>query len=80
MGWGISWYIENMLIPELFVRRGSSYTFMIEGGTDSTNLARYHPFYITDSINGGRLQNSVAAMAVSKTEWNLSLFLLMESP
>ncbi|KZC10983.1 Protein Skeletor, isoforms D/E, partial [Dufourea novaeangliae] len=52
--WGISWYINDMLIPEITVERGQTYTFIVEGGNDPTNLARrYHPFYITDSIEGG---------------------------
>lgn len=35
------------------VERGQTYTFVVEGGDDSTNPARYHPFYITDSKEGG---------------------------
>ena len=58
VGWGIAWYINGTLIPELIVERGKNYTFIIEGGTDPTDLAVYHPFYITDSISGGRLQNT----------------------
>ena len=50
--------MNGILIPELVVTRGSEYTFIVEGGTDENSLNRYHPFYITDSINGGRLQNS----------------------
>ena len=57
-GWGITWYINGTLIPELIVERGKTYTFIVEGGTDPNNLAVYHPFYITDSIGGGRLQNT----------------------
>ena len=64
-GWGISWYINGTLIPELVVERGKTYTFIIEGGTDSTDLSNYHPFYITDSISGGRLQNTEEEKAVS---------------
>ena len=56
-GWGIAWYINGTLIPELIVERNKTYTFIIEGGTDPNSLAVYHPFYITDSIVGGRLQN-----------------------
>ncbi|CAH0554651.1 unnamed protein product [Brassicogethes aeneus] len=51
--WGICWYINDMLIPEVTVERGQTYTFTIEGGADETNPARYHPFYITDSSEGG---------------------------
>lgn len=51
--WGISWWINDLLIPEIVVERGETYTFMIEGGADSTLGARYHPFYITSSSEGG---------------------------
>nr|XP_022918431.1 protein Skeletor, isoforms B/C isoform X1 [Onthophagus taurus] len=51
--WGISWYIDGLLIPELTLVRGKTYTFIVEGGDDSTNKARYHPFYITSSPEGG---------------------------
>ncbi|XP_071554169.1 protein Skeletor, isoforms B/C-like isoform X1 [Temnothorax nylanderi] len=51
--WGIAWYINDLLIPEITVERGKTYTFIVEGGDDYTNPARYHPFYITDSPEGG---------------------------
>lgn len=52
-GWGISWWINGQLIPVLYVERGTTYTFVPEGGHDPSNSARYHPFYITDSPKGG---------------------------
>ncbi|KAH6948902.1 hypothetical protein HPB50_026879 [Hyalomma asiaticum] len=52
-GWGISWWINEELIPVLHVQRGTTYTFVVEGGVDPSNSARYHPFYITDSSKGG---------------------------
>lgn len=52
-GWGISWWINEELIPVLHVERGKTYTFVVEGGVDPSNSARYHPFYITDSSKGG---------------------------
>ncbi|XP_021913275.1 protein Skeletor, isoforms B/C [Zootermopsis nevadensis] len=58
--WGISWYINDLLIPEIYVERGQTYTFIVEGGNDRTNPARYHPFYITDSSEGGFGQKSEA--------------------
>ncbi|PNF16538.1 hypothetical protein B7P43_G07206 [Cryptotermes secundus] len=58
--WGIAWYINDMLIPEIYVERGQTYTFIVEGGNDRTNPARYHPFYITDSSEGGFGQKSEA--------------------
>ena len=63
-GWGIAWYINGTLIPELVVERGKTYTFLVEGGDNPNNLANYHPLYITDSISGGQLQNSVEDQAV----------------
>lgn len=51
--WGISWWINDQLIPEIVVERGQTYTFLVEGGDDSTQGARYHPFYITSSAEGG---------------------------
>ncbi|KAK7794155.1 hypothetical protein R5R35_005362 [Gryllus longicercus] len=51
--WGIAWYVNDLLIPEIFVERGQTYTFVVEGGIDPTNPAKYHPFYITDNKEGG---------------------------
>lgn len=51
--WGIAWYLNDLLIPELYVERGQTYTFLVEGGNDETQPARYHPFYISDSDEGG---------------------------
>ncbi|XP_049956274.1 protein Skeletor, isoforms D/E-like [Schistocerca serialis cubense] len=53
VGWGISWYINGLLIPEINVVRGKTYTFVVEGGLDPETPARYHPFYITDDPVGG---------------------------
>ncbi|KAG5348197.1 SKEL1 protein, partial [Acromyrmex charruanus] len=55
--WGIAWYINDLLIPEITVERGKTYTFIVEGGDDPANPARYHPLYITDSPEGGLGQN-----------------------
>jgi len=51
--WGIAWWVNDKLIPEIYVERGQTYTFYVEGGNDKTNPAKYHPFYITDSSEGG---------------------------
>lgn len=51
--WGISYYLNDLLIPELYVERGETYTFIVEGGKDPSQRARYHPFYITTSDEGG---------------------------
>ena len=57
-GWGIAWYINDTLVPELVVERGQTYTFLVHGGNVPVDDANYHPFYITDSVNGGRLLNT----------------------
>ncbi|XP_012063395.1 PREDICTED: protein Skeletor, isoforms B/C [Atta cephalotes] len=53
VGWGISWYINGLLIPVINVVRGRRYSFVVEGGSDPDAPARYHPFYITDDPIGG---------------------------
>lgn len=53
VGWGISWYVNGLLIPEINVVRGKTYTFVVEGGLDPEVPAKYHPFYITDDPVGG---------------------------
>ncbi|XP_074605545.1 protein Skeletor, isoforms B/C-like [Brevipalpus obovatus] len=53
IGWGISWYINGLVIPEITVERGKTYTFIVEGGNDKIHGARRHPLYITDSPEGG---------------------------
>lgn len=61
-GWGISWWINEELIPVLHVERGKTYTFVVEGGVDPSNSARYHPFYITDSSKGGGSKENPAVL------------------
>ena len=38
--WGIAWWVNEMLIPEITVERGQNYTFIVEGGNDKTNPAK----------------------------------------
>ena len=65
MGWGIAWYIDGNLVPELVLQRGNTYIFIIGGGDDPNDAANYHPFYITESPSGGRLLNTPVQKAVS---------------
>ncbi|XP_055676424.1 protein Skeletor, isoforms B/C isoform X2 [Lutzomyia longipalpis] len=58
--WGIAWFLNDMLIPELTVERGKTYTFVVEGGDEPAQPARYHPLYICDSSEGGYGQLSSA--------------------
>lgn len=65
VGWGITWYINGLLIPEINVVRGKTYTFVVEGGLDPERSAKFHPFYITDDPEGGYEFKSDADRAVS---------------
>ena len=67
-GWGIAWYINRTLIPELVVERGRTYTFLVYGGNNPADDSNYHPFYITNSNNGGRLLNTEQQRAVREIE------------
>ncbi|GBP44118.1 hypothetical protein EVAR_81439_1 [Eumeta japonica] len=96
--WGIAWYINDLLIPEIYVERGKNYTFYVEGGDDRTNPAKpkgpfinyvrilrdrsdsqnpylrtggwrggFHPFYISDSAEGGFGQKRVEDQRSQRT-------------
>lgn len=64
VGWGISWFINGLLIPEINVVRNKSYTFVVEGGNDPETPAKYHPFYITNDPVGGYEHKSDAEREV----------------
>ncbi len=51
--WGIAYWIDDMLIPEIHVERGHNYTFVVEAGDNPANQAKYHPLYITNNREGG---------------------------
>lgn len=50
---GLVWYINGLMAPVLLLKRGRSYTFRVEGGSNPNDPMYYHPFYITDDPNGG---------------------------
>ena len=64
-GRDIAWYINGLLVPELTLSRGKNYTFRVFGGNNITH-GSYHPFYITDSLFGGRLLSTPAQRRVGK--------------
>jgi len=55
--WGLAYWINGLLIPELHVERGKNYTFIVETGNDPSNQIQYYPFYVTNSPEGGGGQN-----------------------
>ena len=46
-------YVEGLMTPDLYLRRGLQYTFKIEGGNNAASAEFYHPFIITDEPVGG---------------------------
>jgi hypothetical protein len=50
---GIVWYINGLLAPLLYVKRGRTYNFRVEAGNNPYNAHLYHPLYITNDPNGG---------------------------
>ena len=54
-GWGIAYYIDDTLIPVLKLKRNVTYIFIVEAGNDPNDGPRFHPFYITNSEDGGIL-------------------------
>ncbi|XP_055333028.1 LOW QUALITY PROTEIN: protein Skeletor, isoforms B/C-like [Paramacrobiotus metropolitanus] len=51
--WGIVWYINGKMAPELILRRGETYHFLVYGGMYPQAQPRFHPFYLTTDPSGG---------------------------
>ena len=66
-GWGIAWYLNGLLIPVVYVLRGTTVRFNVYGGNDATNAAEYHPFYITSSDEGGVHSLAAASQPITET-------------
>lgn len=49
----LAWYIEGLMSPELYMRRGLTYTFKVEGGSNPRSSEYYHPLIVTDEPVGG---------------------------
>lgn len=45
--------MNGMLIPEIFMRRGLTYSFKVYGGNNPHSAELYHPLIITDEPHGG---------------------------
>ncbi|XP_065916178.1 protein Skeletor, isoforms B/C-like [Dysidea avara] len=62
-GWGIALYIDNKLAPVLRLARNVTYTFIVEAGNNANEPPNYHPFYITNSLDGGIMTNNTQQRA-----------------
>ncbi len=50
---GFVWYINGYLASELYMRRGLTYAFRVEGGQDPYSAEFYNPLVITTDPVGG---------------------------
>ena len=57
----LAWYINGKLIPELWMRRGLTYSFKVYGGNNPHSAETYHPLIITTEPHGGLETLSEAA-------------------
>ncbi|XP_063238063.1 LOW QUALITY PROTEIN: protein Skeletor, isoforms B/C-like [Bacillus rossius redtenbacheri] len=49
---GLVWYINGLLAPELWLRRGLTYSFRVLGGNNPHSAEYYHPLIVTDEPHG----------------------------
>ncbi|KAB0794807.1 hypothetical protein PPYR_11646 [Photinus pyralis] len=49
----LAWYINGLLVPEIWMRRGLTYSFKVHGGNNPHSAELYHPLIITDEPHGG---------------------------
>lgn len=58
---GLAWYINGLLVPEIWMRRGFTYNIRVFGGNNPHSAEFYNPFIITDEPHGGLERLSEAA-------------------
>lgn len=54
------WYMNGLLAPVIFVKRGRTYTFRVEGGNNPSIGGLYNPLYITNDPSGGFTEQTEA--------------------
>lgn len=50
---GLVWYIDGKLSPEIWIRRGLTYSINVYGGNNPHSAEYYNPLIITDEPYGG---------------------------
>ena len=71
--------INDLLIPVIEMVRGTTYTFIVNGGDDPTSSSEYHPFYLTDVSQSNAVMALLKNTAVSNSSFLLSFYrVLME--
>lgn len=66
VSWGIAFYVNGHLIPEIFLLRGVEYEFEVYAGDDAGRQARFHPLYLTEDMAGGFGQKNPSDQAQEK--------------
>ncbi|KAK2712802.1 protein Skeletor, isoforms B/C-like [Artemia franciscana] len=49
----LAWYVDGYIVPDLVLKRGLIYQFVVEGGSDPHSATNYHPLVITNEPIGG---------------------------
>ncbi|KAG1654628.1 Protein Skeletor, isoforms B/C [Nymphon striatum] len=49
---GHVFYVNGLLAPEIYVKRGNTYSFVVEAGNNPHDALFYHPLYITENPYG----------------------------
>ena len=49
----VCWWVNNKLLPEIYVERGKTYSFRVQGGDGHQHQLLNHPLYITSDREGG---------------------------
>lgn len=50
---GLAWYINGLLIPEIWMKRGTTYAIRVFGGNNPHSAELYNPLIISDEPHGG---------------------------
>ncbi|VDM84124.1 unnamed protein product [Strongylus vulgaris] len=60
------WYVNGVL-ADIYLKRGVTYAFIVEGGSDKSTSEFYNPLYITDNQYGGygKLSNEEKEVNIS---------------
>lgn len=51
--WGYAFYVNGLLIPEIYLARGETYDFIINTGDNENVPSDYHPVYFATDPDGG---------------------------
>ncbi|CAH0721351.1 unnamed protein product, partial [Brenthis ino] len=64
----LAWYVNGQLAPDLQLRRGLAYTFLVSGGADPHSATLYHPLVLGAAPHGGleRLRDAEQRAAAAR--------------